>query len=105
MHTPGKWVITSRYGNLKTEIAAGSKAIATVWTHQPVSVANDKGRGYHDLQDPEGIANARLISAAPDLLAALKAILAHPRTGDRCVVFMPDEVAQAQAAIAKSKGA
>ena len=63
--TPGPWAISGDYGLLSSEIVArdGRRAIASVWT---------KRAGVRDEYDswPEGEANARLIAAAPDLLAA-----------------------------------
>ena len=68
--TPGPWAISGDYGLLSSEIVArdGRRAIASVWT---------KRAGVRDEYDswPEGEANARLISSAPDLLAACEAVL------------------------------
>lgn len=69
---------------------ASIDAMGDEWPH-PVKTTREEQR-----------ANARLIASAPDLLAALKAILAHPRTDNRSIVFMPGDVALAEAAIAKA---
>lgn len=72
-HTPSPWAIGSRYGLLKTEVVAGSRAVCTVWTE--LSVA-DRDSGRQTLsEDPEGHANASLIAAAPELLSALTLLL------------------------------
>lgn len=52
-HTPGPWLRMGR------SIGNGAGEIATVW----------------GLRDERAIANARLIAAAPEMLAALKAIV------------------------------
>lgn len=67
-HTPGPWSIREGYGLLKTEVGPSDRAVATVWTKRMPN-------GKEDQKDPvawsEGEANARLIAAAPELLAAL----------------------------------
>lgn len=67
-HTPGPWLNHGQYNALRDEIGAEGRAICTVWTRKP-------GDGLIDRQEPqpwpEGEANARLIAAAPDMLAAL----------------------------------
>jgi hypothetical protein len=72
-HTPGKWTLvknTSASHSIPPYIIfedTHSKNIATVipW--------------YADMEPEEVEANARLIAAAPELLAALKEIIANPR--------------------------
>jgi hypothetical protein len=92
-HTPGPWAIVGRYGNYKDEIAGpDGDAIAAVWTRKAYPKASDP----HD--DPEGKANARLISAAPDLYEALKTCLRAEGN------LPPATVAAALAAIAKAEG-
>lgn len=57
-YTPGKWVDTP-IGRTVHHIEHAKGEIATVW-------GTDR---------PEGVANARLIAAAPELLLALRAII------------------------------
>jgi hypothetical protein len=58
-HTPGPWRVTG------PNVRAGDALLATVTDHW----ANEK------TPDAEKMANARLIAAAPELLAALSAML------------------------------
>ena len=54
------------------------------------------------LEDAEHKANARLLAAAPDLLAALEKVAHHTNTGPHSLpAFLADEIA---AAIAKAMG-
>ena len=89
-HTPGPWTITDGQNHRVYLINHGRDAVGeTVYT---------------DTRNP---ADARLIAAAPDLLAALKNILrehdalqmAEGRTGDRWPA-----TTRARAAIAKATG-
>lgn len=50
-------------------------------------------------------ANARLIAAAPDLLAALEDILGHPKGAECNVIGSCGVCKRARAAIAKARGA
>lgn len=68
-HTPGPWVIGAGYGRYKTEITGPGRAVGGVWTRRDAGALSDERR-IED--DPEGIANARLIAAAPELLEAAK---------------------------------
>ena len=82
----GDWVVTSE-----------DERIASV-TFQGQA---KRGQGYA-APDPRGQANARLISAAPELLAALRCIVADlPLSRDW---LDPDLEKQARAAIAKAAG-
>lgn len=56
-HTPGPWIIKGRVGGSKIDDLEGG----------PIA-----GPGFVYVNDKEGMANAHLISAAPDLLAAVK---------------------------------
>lgn len=75
-HTPGKWTLVKNTSGSQSKIPPylimedkryNAKNIATVipW--------------YADMEPEEVEANARLIAAAPELLAALKEIIANPR--------------------------
>lgn len=71
-HTPGPWAIREGYGLLKAEVGPHGRAVATVWTKQMPSGKEDQ---KEPVAWPEGEANARLISAAPELLEAAEEAL------------------------------
>jgi len=86
-HTPGPW-----YVDCQNESAAiGYRAIVD-------------GDGYTVCNpSPMGQANARLIAAAPDLLAALEVVREYmDHAADQ---FSYEDIVQIRAAIAKAKGA
>jgi hypothetical protein len=95
-HTPGPWTIDTngtdeeRGGPIAIRDADGRFGIASIW-HQ--------SGGSHDESQNEP--NARLIAAAPDLLAVVQQIANWPgdafRVGDALI-------AEARAAIAKAEG-
>lgn len=80
-HTPGPWRATLHANGL-VKVESNQRVIC------------DGFRGEE--------ANARLIAAAPDLLAALKAVLAQ--TGDESMEEQDAVFASAAAAIAKAEG-
>lgn len=84
-HTPGPWCAL----NAGLVVAAGDVKVAQA----------DRANAYTE-------ANARLIAAAPDLLAALKAILNvdNPPVTDPGHVDFPRAMELARAAIAKAEG-
>ena len=77
-HTPGPWQSERK----------------KVFASSPIAFADD-----YNKSEPEAYANARLIAAAPDLLAALKKIAELPVAvgGSYCIDI-------ARAAIAKAEG-
>jgi len=87
-HTPGPWHVC---GDMirSTVSNAAMRSVAKVY----VSQMHGK---------PEAAANARLIAAAPDLLAALKGIL-HTHVSSDCRCHCPACVL-GRAAIAKAEG-
>jgi hypothetical protein len=88
-HTPGPWRIeTWTYQNAREVITiqTDKDAVATV-----CNLWRD-----NDDSTVEGVANARLIAAAPEMLAALES-LAHPMASD-------EDLQHALAVIAKVKG-
>lgn len=93
-HTPGPWVI---------EYVPSSVERIDIWTD---------GSSICQIQLPEGqdYANAQLIAAAPNLLAALKvAVQVWKRTNDRLPIgkrqaIGPIWVVDAEIAIAKAEG-
>ena len=80
-YTPGPWKATASNGI----VAADGKSVA--------AISSNSSRNWSVKQ-----ANARLISAAPDLLASLEALARH---WDKPA---PEDVINARAAIAKAKG-
>ena len=65
-HTPGPWRITDRYGVLTYQVGIDGRTVCTVWPRQQ----GNRPSVVDTEPWPEGEANARLIAAAPDLLAA-----------------------------------
>lgn len=99
-HTPGPW-----RSRLSTNAAKALNVEAGTLGH---NIALVNRHGNKNLQ--EAAANARLIAAAPDMLAALKAVVAHE---DRAAADMREMGAdvpelpwmpQVKAAIAKAEG-
>ena len=92
-HTPGPWFHsnTSMWGCVTTKPDGHGHVVAEV-----DSPHTGKGRLDHNRTE-ETKANARLIAAAPDLLAALKAVAATMAT-DHVAYF------ETQRAIAKAEG-
>lgn len=83
-HTPGPW-----------EAFKGGYAVGS---QQGTCVATLPSSSKHHPEDSEREANARLISAAPDLLSALTILLKMIEDGD----FTTLELNEARAAIAKA---
>lgn len=110
-HTPGPWAVSKR-------------GCDQFQTHAIIEAANDFPRvavicSGESANDPphfsrdEAEANARLIAAAPEMLAALKRLCSDPATYDAsdiriCCDSHSDAIARmiaARAAIAKAEGA
>lgn len=92
-HTPGPWFsMDDRDGNIR-----GLRG-----RHGPESVNVVNWNGISRASSANGQANARLISAAPELLEALEAITALYDTDEGCRSI--PEYTAARAAIAKAKG-
>jgi len=90
-HTPGPWVVVRRRDHGDHVIQSDSDTVAVVW---------DEG-GSPD-------ADARLIAAAPDMLAALELLLANVLAGDEGGYSKREHaaaIAAAEGAIAKARGA
>lgn len=96
-HTPGPWHSVQNYG-------MGEPIKLT----NPTSIAMCGSGGAYvtSLGCPpeEMAANARLIAAAPDLLAALEAILPMFDNDSPLLTVYDAEIKQARAAIDKAKG-
>jgi len=85
-HTPGPW-------------AQAQYSPADVVVDDKCLIASAR-YGLNDVSREQAIANARLIAAAPDLLAALSAMLENWEFGG----LQPYPIAQVRAAIAKALG-
>jgi hypothetical protein len=71
--TPGPWWF-SEASNGNYDIGQGDYALAT-------TVPMWNGLGYSERQEGQDVANARLIAAAPELLAACEALIASKCSG------------------------
>lgn len=88
-HTPGPWSTASdpcHFDSQTTVVAANGARVAEV-----------TGSAFDEAE-----ANARLIAAAPDLLEACKAFVAHYPMGTN--PFLDDAFRAARAAIARATG-
>jgi hypothetical protein len=65
---------------------------------------NDGATGYLNRNSPEDDANARLIVAAPDLLAALQDIIEYSKGGTWSPGDRANALRRGEAAIAKATG-
>jgi len=95
-HTPGPWVIDAN-DRYHVESPDGS---ALPWSIATISGSAGPGTNRSE-------ANARLIAAAPDLLAALEKLLSYNEAimADRINYRPEDHASVARAAIAKATGA
>lgn len=96
MHTPGPWHIGSLPPPQWRYIAANDGS-----TVAAVSEWDKEGNLIQDFQNGSSKANARLISAAPEMLEALKALIKYRSAGHEVYGSACD---QARAAIAKAEG-
>lgn len=117
LHTPGPWqaVCPSEEAHLFPHVVVGpdipypdhsGMLHATITINEGGSVeAHKKGTGFGTTHET-ACANARLIAAAPELLAALQRLLDMPREQDMethiHITCMPSDIEQARAAIAKA---
>ena len=88
-HTPGPWEVAYLDKNGQSVVKAEHIEVCTCWHHCVGSI------------EKEMHANARLIAAAPDMLAALQAMSAH-YSGS--LDHQPAYVKLGRAAIAKATG-
>lgn len=94
-HTPGPWAYAGN-GNITTQAAHYGFTVASV----------DTFTGRSCCPDEERRANARLIAAAPDMLAALEGLLTNapaPKSVKQDYHYMVSREA-AKRAIAKARG-
>lgn len=83
-HTPGPWRVSE---NCQTDVFAGNRFVASAYNGYRAHVAKTDAD------------NARLIAAAPELLAVAEMVLAHAS-----VETPPELVRAATAALAKARG-
>lgn len=110
IHTPGPWVVTGDLDSLRVVNDNSDNPNACDGVRQVAHVVQG---GYEIANYAEAEANARLIAAAPDMLAALEASLAEMRafakywTSPKMGLSRSESKAEemARAAIAKAKGA
>jgi hypothetical protein len=80
---------------------SGNRNIAAIYVASDYTWMNDADvLPFHD----ECIANARLIAAAPDLLAACEAMFDERSETEDFLCWMDDREKQLRAAIAKARG-
>jgi hypothetical protein len=109
-HTPGPWEllrggieVQSETNNHEIHAFVVGIPVPVAEIHRNMHVEHDDPVGEYVMSKAEGLANAALLTAAPDLLAALEAIIKMigPYAGQG---RMDAEIAAARSAIAKSKG-
>lgn len=101
-HTPGPWTV-------KTRLGSPSVVIGGVERQRTHGTAQDQLVTVHNVDDDNGgeiawFANAALIAAAPDLLAALEAVMADCADTETESFLSPDVGRIVRAAIAKATG-
>lgn len=100
-HTPGPWEVSAERGILPGYVAISSFEPARNGCQSWIGLAHVAIRDEGEAEiNPVGEANARLIAAAPQLLEALKELLAHASF----VGIAPHYAALARAAIAEAEG-
>lgn len=96
-HTPGPWA-----ADKEDELGFQADVLVADNRRKRIAACGHDGRW---MADGEAEANARLIAAAPDLLAALKAMVAsYDGVRDILCKTVIDKLANADAAIAKAEG-
>lgn len=106
MHTPGPWCVEDPMGpELLSVIARGDRPVYE-WRHVAQVSVQPEPDEADDIPAREAEANARLIAAAPDLLAALKDMLdwAGTPSNQASPSWITGACQRARAAIAKATG-
>lgn len=94
-HTPGPWIYSAKLSGSENHRGFGIRS-TDGWALADVQPADEDGA--------TGEANARLIAAAPDLLAALKAMIRMPLMTDTTYNHCRSIFCQAHKSIAKAEG-
>lgn len=106
-HTPGPWCLveTTDPNIISTWAVHIGECRLPVFPYRMIYSVDRTQAGY--IKDPQYMADARLIAAAPDLLAALRFIMAFYEPGQSCLDTNAWKQAEsnARAAIAKAEGA
>lgn len=89
-HTKGSWRLQEKCEDLVIEVVANGEEIAEIYQHE--------GR------EDEGMANAHLMLAAPELLAACRAVLVNLGDPAPWKDVCPDCHEMLRAAVAKATG-
>lgn len=103
-HTPGPWR-TVNHSWSTTGIYADDSRVAKDWRIGEMSIEQEATEENQERLEEILAKNAALASAAPELLDALKRLVAHDKAADlrdgleHCI-----ELQQAEAAIAKAEG-
>lgn len=100
-HTPGPWEYvqsTEHHGPYISSYAGDVADCYTMSNPMAASIRNGGDSYPVTFQGEQAEANARLISAAPDLLAALKALR------NACIGMVPECAPMVDAAILKAEG-
>jgi hypothetical protein len=119
-HTPGPWTIVDREvledgGVYPRHIVGGSRELEICWLESlfsaesavknPDSIASSDKMMESATDTRSKSANAHLIATAPDMLAALKAMLAlRPLSSGESNGLLNEACALAEAAVAKAEG-
>lgn len=92
-HTPAPWVVNPIRNTVETREGLDGSYRRTV---------AEVGSGWHEHNQPEAEANARLIAAAPDLLRAAR--IAHEAMKNNPEWDVPNTMDILEKAIAKAEG-
>lgn len=106
-HTPGPWVVEpDMFTEYQTEVCMEARlAFAGTRIANCEHNWNDADAGEHRISWAEAESNARLIAAAPELLAALEEILGRFNIQNGLSVRDEQAIKHAAAVIAKATGA
>lgn len=99
-HTPGPWRVIL----WSVAETSGCEAVAEILACPPGDEEGTLVAGVYVAGPDEGEANASLIAAAPDLLAAVKLLLALPGISSFAANLDSAAVKQAEAAAHKAEG-
>lgn len=91
IHTPGPWQVGDKDRNDQRQVLGPDGQLVAVVAHECLTS-----------RVPEMEANAAVIAAAPDLLAALRSLLKHHECRDCTSAFHAENVEDAREAIARA---